>query len=380
MEVGTMEILNNTFLQFFSQLQDPRLNNANKKHLLIDIIAITVCAVICGYGTWEEISYYGEEKKSWLKKFLKLPNGIPSHDTFRRIFMILDPKEFNRCFLDWTASFRKSRQGEVIAVDGKTICGSGDPGLGKRAIHMVSAWATENGIVLGQEKVDEKSNEITAIPEVLKSINIKDCTVTIDAMGCQTEIASQIISQKGNYVLALKKNQQSFYERVEQAFGRGFEADFKGMDYDYWQTIDEKRGRHEERNYFTIKNIEFLNRSKEWEGLSSIGLAESIVNRNGSVSIEKRYYISSLSGNAREFGEAVRKHWQIENNLHWVLDVQFGDDDDVKRSKNSAANFSMAKRIALNLLKSNSDPGKLKKKRMKAVMNNQFLEKLLLGG
>ncbi len=372
-----MEIIDTTFLKFFSQIQDPRVDNANKKHLLIDIIAITVCAVICGCGTWEEIADYGEEKETWLKSFLKLPNGIPSHDTFRRVFMILSPKEFNRCFLEWTSFFRKEHKGEVIAVDGKTVRGSADQSLGQRAIHMVSAWATENGIVLGQEKVEEKSNEITAIPEVLKSIDIKDCTVTIDAMGCQTEIASQIISQKGHYVLALKKNQQSFYERVEQAFSKGFETDFKGMSYDYYQTTDEKHGRFEERNYFTIRNVEFLNR-REWKGLSSIGLAESIITRNGSVSIEKRYYISSLSGDAKEFGHAVRKHWQVENNLHWVLDVQFGDDQDLKSSKNSAANFSMAKRMALNLLKSHPTPYKLRKKRMKAMLDNKFLENILM--
>lgn len=374
-----IEAQEGSFLSIFSQLKDPRVENDNKKHLLIDIVTIAVCAVICKCETWEEIADYGEEKQDWFKTFLKLPEGIPSHDTFRRVFMLLDPKEFGRCFLDWTNSIRKTIKGDVIAIDGKTVRGSAHTSLGKRAIHMVSAWSTENGIVLSQLKVDEKSNEITAIPEILDSLDIDGATITIDAMGCQKEIAAKIISKKADYVLALKQNQESFFERVEQAFARGFEIDFENMNYSYHQTTDSGHGRIEERNYFKINDVEFLNRSSDWKGFRSIGLVEAIVTRNGKVSVERRYYIASFEGDAEQFGQIVRKHWQVENNLHWMLDVQFREDDGLKRAKNSAANFSVIKRIALNLLKKESSPWKLKKKMMKAIYNEDFLMKILVG-
>lgn len=269
---------------------------------------------------------------------------------------------------------------DVIAIDGKTTRGSAFESRGQRAIHLVSAWSTKRGICLGQLKVDDKSNEITAIPEVLDAIDIKGSTVTIDAMGCQTEIAATIVKKKADYVLALKENQKSFYERVEEAFKRGFETDFKSIRYSFHQTRDEAHGRVEERNYFKIDDIDFLNRSKEWAGLSAIGLVESIVTKNMNVTIEKRYYITSLQGDAEEFGSAVRKHWQVENNLHWVLDVQFGDDQSIKREKNSAANFSVIKRAVLNLLKQTNPEWKRKKKMVRAMCNDDYLLKLLMGG
>lgn len=374
-----MEVLSDQtkFISIFSSLKDPREDNEYKLHLLIDIISIAICAVICRCETWDEVAEFGDMKKEWFKKFLRLPNGIPSHDTFRRVFMLLDPKQFNQCFSDWTHHLSKGVDNDIIPIDGKTVCGSADNSLGKKAIHMVSAWSSENGIVLSQEKVSEKSNEITAIPELLKTIDISGSVITIDAMGCQKEIASQIIKNKGNYVLALKQNHLGLYQRVEEVFKKGIETNFKKMDYDYHETNDDGHGRSEQRNYFLLREFDFLKSSKDWVGLKSFGMVESFVNRDGKVTHEKRYYITSLNSTAERFGECVRTHWQVENNLHWVLDVNFNDDGDYKRAKNSAANFSMVKRLALNILKKDKSKGTMRTKRLRATLNEKYLENLL---
>lgn len=354
-----MEVLSDkaSILTIFSDIKDPRTDSDFKLHLLIDIIFITICAVICRCDTWDEISEFGKVKEDWFSKYLKLPNGIPSHDTFRRIFMLLNPTEFNNCFALWTKELSKGCKNDIIALDGKTVCGSSFKSLGKKAIHIVSAWSTKNGIVLSQEKVFEKSNEITAIPEVLNTIDISGSVVTIDAMGCQRNIVSQIINQKGDYVLALKKNQLSVSQRVEEIFRKGLQTNFKNIDYDYHQTINEGHGRFEERNFYLIKDVSFFKSSKDWAGLKSVGMVETFVNRDDKVTSECRYYLTSLDSTAEKFGECTRKHWQVENNLHWILDVNFNDDDDRKRAKNSATNFSMVKRLALNLMKNDTSKG-----------------------
>ncbi len=374
-----IESVPNSVINYFCSITDPRVDNFNKRHLLIDVITITICAVICGCETWEEIADYGEIKHKWFKKFLKLPNGIPSHDTFRRIFMLLCPNEFNIAFVNWSNSLRNGSEKDIIPLDGKSIRGSASPLSGQKAVHLVSAWSTKNGIVLGQKKVDDKSNEIVAIPDLIDLIDIKDSTVTIDAIGCQTKIAEKIIDNGGDYVLALKNNQKSFYERVNAAFDHGFENDFKNIDYSFYQERNQGHGRIEERNYFKINDISFLKRETEWKGLSAIGMAESVIIKNGKVSTERRYYITSLDGTAEELGKAVRSHWQIENNLHWRLDVQFGDDSSKKREKNSSSNFSTVKRISLNLLKKCSVKWSNRKKRLKAMLDNQFLLNIILG-
>lgn len=368
-----------SFIAFFSELEDPRVDNDNKRHLLIDIIVISICGVICKCESWEDIADFGEAKEEFFRTFLELPNGIPSHDTFRRVFSLINPKSFNKCFSDWAQSIGNKMAQEVIAIDGKTSCGSAFPSQNQKAIHIVSAWATNREIVLGQLKVDDKSNEITAIPELLNSLDIRDSIITIDAMGTQTEIAKTIIKNKADYVLCLKRNQGSFYERVEEVFKRGLETNFKSMNYSYYQTKDDKHGRTEERNYFVIDNVDFLNRSTEWEGFTSIAMVESIVNRDNNVTIEKRYYISSLKKEAQFFGGVIRKHWSIENNLHWVLDVQFKDDASKKKEKNSAANFSSLKRAAINLLKTVDKTTKRRKKIMKAMYDEQYLLNVLMG-
>lgn len=366
-----------SFVSIFSNIEDPRCDSEHKLHRLIDIIVITVCAVICRCETWDEIAEFGEIKKPWFKKYLELPHGIPSHDTFRRVFMLIDPQEFNRCFCDWTQSISSHLKGDIIPIDGKTVRGSFDNSLGRRAIHMVSAWSSRNGIVLSQEKVSDKSNEITAIPEVLKSLNIQGAVVTLDAMGCQKTVATQIIKQKGDYVFGLKGNHKRTSQRVEEVFTKGIETNFKNMDYDYYQETNEGHGRHEERNYFLLKEVGFFKSSKDWAGLKSVGMVESITNRNNKISYERRYYLTSLNSTAEWFGECVRKHWQVENNLHWVLDVNFNDDDDRKRVKNSASNFSMVKRAALNILKRDTSKGTMKTKRLRAALNEEYLERLL---
>ena len=374
-----MEVLSNQtrFISIFSTLEDPRKDNDHKLHHLIDIVSIAVCAVICRCETWDEVAEFGEMKKDWFKKYLELPNGIPSHDTFRRVFMLLNPKHFNQCFSDWTSHLSKKADEDIIPIDGKTVCGSADNSLGKKAIHMVSAWSSQNGIVLSQEKVSEKSNEITAIPELLKTIDISGSTVTIDAMGCQKIIASQIIKQKGDYVLALKQNHLSLHQRVEEIFRKGIETNFKKMDYDYHETNVKGHGRSEQRSYFLLHEVDFLKSSSEWAGLKSLGMVESFVSRDNKVTQEKRYYITSLDSTAERFGECVRTHWQVENNLHWVLDVNFNDDGDYKRAKNSAANFSMVKRMALNILKQDMSKGIIRTKRLRATLNEKYLENLL---
>lgn len=373
------QLVQNSFMHYFSILPDPRVDNDNKRHLLIDIIIISICGIICKCETWEDIADFGEAREEFFKTFLTLPNGIPSHDTFRRVFMLIDPKKFNECFFEWTKSIGRKISGEVIAIDGKTACGSAFPSHGQRAIHVVSAWAADRQVVLGQLKVDDKSNEITAIPELLNSMDISDTIITIDAMGTQTDIAKLIVQKKADYVLCLKKNQGSFFERVEEAFKKSLETNFKNMSYTFHQTKDEAHGRIEERSYFVINDVAFLNRSDEWSKFSSIGLVESIVTRDNKVTIEKRYYISSLKTDAQNFGSVVRKHWGIENNLHWVLDVQFNDDACLKKEKNSAANFSLLKRAALNLLKPLDKKWKTKKKIMKATYDDKYLLNILMG-
>jgi predicted transposase YbfD/YdcC len=368
-----------SFISFFSELEDPRVDNENKRHLLIDIVTISICGVICKCESWDDIADYGEAREEFFKTFLELPNGIPSHDTFRRVFTLINPIKFNECFAEWAKCIGEKVSKEVIAIDGKTACGSAFPSHNQRAIHIVSAWATDREIVLGQLKVDDKSNEITAIPELLNSLDIRDTIITIDAMGTQTEIANLIITRKADYVLYLKKNQGSFYERVEEAFKKGIETNFKNMNYTYHQTQDDKHGRVEERNYFVMNDVSFLNRSTEWAGFSSIGMVESIVTRDQKVTLEKRYYISSLQTGAAVFGSIVRKHWGVENNLHWVLDVQFKDDASIKKEKNSAANFSSLKRAALNLLKPIDKTSKTRKKIMRAMYDDQYLLNLLMG-
>ncbi len=302
--------------------------------------------------TWVDIEAYGQSKHRWLKRFLELPNGIPSHDTFARVFSLLNPENLQQCFLKWIQSISQLTDGEIVAIDGKTLRHSYDKSLDQAAIHMVSAWAGANRLVLGQVKVDEKSNEITAIPKLLKVLYLKGCIVTLDAMGCQREIVSQIVSQGADYVITVKKNQGSLYERVEALFKQALKKDWKGGIHTDYKGKETGHGREETRYYRSLTDlVEPLDPEGKWQKLVSVGMAEYMrVEKSDKVSLERRSYISSLSLKAKDLARIIRGHWGIENQLHWVLDVQFLEDDSRIRKDNAPENLAIVRQISLNLL------------------------------
>jgi predicted transposase YbfD/YdcC len=358
-------------ISFFTGLQDPRIERT-KDHFLDDILFIAICAVICGADTWNEIESFAKSKIDWLRSFLKLPGGIPSHDTFNRVFSLLEPTELEKAFLQWTSSVSTLTNGEVISIDGKSICGSRDKG-NKSIVHMVSAWAGINNIVLGQIKVDDKSNEITAIPELLKLLVLKGCIVTIDAMGCQKNIASAIIDKEADYILALKGNQGNLLEQTEDSF-RFLEV--KSVS----QEIDVDHGRVENRTCSVVDDLSMIEKKEEWKNLKCLIRieAERYIKSTGKAEKETRFYISSLSADASLLNKSIRSHWGIENSLHWVLDVAFNEDDSRKRAGYAAQNFSVLNRISLNILKNEKTTKTgIKGKRLKAGWNNDYLKKIL---
>jgi predicted transposase YbfD/YdcC len=361
----------------FGSLPDPR-EPGLVEHKLLDIITIAICAVICGADSWVEMEEFGKAREEWLKGFLELPHGIPSHDTFGRVFARISAVAFQRCFASWIQAVFTVTQGQVIAIDGKTLRRSYDRGSGKAAIHMVSAWANANRLVLGQVKTDEKSNEITAIPELLKLLDVKGCIVTIDAMGCQRAIAAQIIQQGGDYVLALKGNQGGLYDDVYQFFEYARARQFKGIPHRYHETVDGDHGRVEVRRYWTVDQFEWLADRAKWKGLSLIGMVEAERHVGADVSVERRYYIASLANDAVRFGHAVRGHWSIENPLHWSLDVTFNEDGCRVRQGEAAENFAVLRHIALSLLRQEKTAKVgLKAKRLKAALDIDYLLKVL---
>lgn len=358
-------------IDFFSQLEDPRVERT-KEHLLADIIFITIAAVICGAETWNDIENYGNSKIQWLKQYLKLSNGIPSHDTFNRVFSAINPKHLEKCFLKWIKSVSKITNGDVISIDGKSIRGSRSKDS-KSFVHMVSAWSRENHLVLGQVKVTEKSNEITAIPELLKVLFLKGCIVTIDAMGCQRDIAEQIIEQEADYVLAVKGNQGTLEENIKDTI-----RFIKPIDIN--EDVDIGHGRIETRKCSVYNDFSHLENPEKWKGIKSIVKIDSIrhIKSTGKEEYETRLYISSLGANAKLISESIRSHWGVENSLHWVLDVSFGEDNSMKRNEISVQNFSIINRIALNLVQNEkSKKRSVKGKRLDAGWNNDYLIKIL---
>lgn len=355
--------------QYFDYFPDYRLSR-NKKHLLSDIIILSILAVICGAESWDSIEDFGKTKIAFLQTFLKLPNGIPSHDTINRVFSNVRPKLFEELFIKWVVGIKDdSIKKELISIDGKCIRSSKDNFHGKSPIHMVSAWASENQLVLGQLNVDEKSNEITAIPELLKLLDIEDSIISIDAIGTQTDVAELIIDNKSDYIMALKGNQPELLEQVQ---GR-----FKQQQPCSSNTIDDKgHGRLESRKCEVINKLDFVDNRVFWKGLKSIIKITATRQTSGKISTEVRYYISSLEDNSANFNSYIRKHWAIENRLHWVLDMVFNEDRQRKRTKNAANNFSYIRKIALNTLKKDESKGSLVTKRLRAGWDNKFLKSL----
>jgi predicted transposase YbfD/YdcC len=367
-----------TITDHFAQMEDPRVERT-KRHKLIDILSIAICAVICGADSWVAIELYGCTKYEWLETFLELPNGIPSHDTFARVFAQLNPQQFQECFLNWMKSVQKITDGEIVAIDGKTLCGSHDKNSGHSAIQMVSAWATTNKLVLGQVKVDSKSNEITAIPELLKVLELAGCIVTIDAIGCQKEIVKLITQQDADYVITLKKNQGNLYESVEELFKSGISTNFQEFQHSTYKTEETGHGRHEIRHYAMLSGIQSrLDPDLVWSNFNSIGMVESVRQVDGKTTVETRYFISSLKDNAKQFANSVRSHWGIENSLHWVLDVALKEDDCRIRKDNAPQNFAVMRQIAVNLLgKEKRVKRGIKNKQFLAAMDNNYLERVL---
>lgn len=360
----------------FGELSDPR--HHNKKHQLIDIMTIAICATICGADTFKQIEDFGVAKIKWFKKFLELPFGIPSHDTFGRVFAFLDPKEFQHCFINWVQAVQEVFAGQIIAVDGKTLRRSFDNSSEKKAIHMVSAWASESGFVLGQVKTDTKSNEITAIPQLLNMLELSGCIVTIDAMGCQKKIAKTIRKKGADYLFSLKGNHSNLHDDVKLFFDGCLKDNFKDTTYDFHETVDGDHGRVEIRKFWTISDINWLYGKGQWEDLKTIGMVESERRLGGEISRERRFFISSLDCDAKVFGNAVRKHWGIENGLHWTLDIAFREDESRIRKDNAPENFAVLRHIALNLLKNEkSFKGSIKTKRLMAGWETSYLEKVI---
>lgn len=368
-----------SLLEHFKDLKDPRAQHLIE-HRLLDIIAITICAIICGAETWVDIESYGRAKEQWLKEFLELPNGIPSHDTIARLFAALDPEALQNCFLSWVKAVAEISPGEVIAIDGKTLRHSYDRGGNKGAIHMVSAWASNNRLVLGQVKVDEKSNEITAIPHLLEVLDLQGCIITIDAMGTQKAIAQQIIDGGGDYILSLKGNQGNLHEDVTQLFEWAQKREFADISHEFHQTIEAGHGRIETRRYWLLEGVEHLIDGQLWPGLKRVGVVETEQRRSGEApTLGRRYYLVSLDGNIERFAESVRSHWGIENQVHWVLDMSFGEDRSRVRKDHAPENLAIIRHLALNLLREEtSSKRSVKGKRLKAGWDNDYLLRILV--
>lgn len=366
-----------TFVEFFADMPDPRLDR-KKKYELVEIFVVALCAVLTGAETWIEIEQFGNVRLAWLRRFVALKNGIPSHDTFGRVFSLIDPQEFGARFLNWVQEVCRTSKNRLVAIDGKTVRRSHDKNAGKEAIHMVSAWAVENRLVLGQCKTDEKSNEITAIPELLKLLDVRGCLVTIDAMGCQKKIAQQITASGADYALGLKGNQLKLQDEVDSFFHCAHKDKFAHLEYDYHKTVDKDHGRIETREYWIVAEESFEVKD-EWGGLKAVGMVKSERRIGNELECETRYYLCSRMMSADAFAKAVRGHWGIENSLHWVLDVVFREDDCRIRKGHAAENLSVLRRIALNMLREEKAVCKvgLKAKRHRCAIDENYLEMIL---
>ena len=357
--------------EHFEEISDPR-QPWKVKHSLLEVIIMVICAVVAECEAWYQIEHYCRTKRTWFRKKLKLKlkNGIPFHDTFERIFAMINPKEMEACFVSWVNSVSKQLKGEIVSIDGKTLRGSKDSG--SKAIHMVSAWANKSRLVLGQVKTDEKSNEITAIPDLLSLLELKGCIVTIDAMGCQKDIAKQIVKAEADYVFGLKGNQSSLHDDVKLYFET---ETVKTTTI----TREKGHGRIETREYRLETEIDWLHQKPKWAGLNAIGAVKSSVWKDDALHEETRYFITSLT-DVKAFAKAVRGHWGIENSLHWVLDVAFNEDNCRMRKDNSGENFAVIRHIALNLLKKDDAKMSIKSRRHRCAYDDEYLFKILFPG
>jgi len=360
------------------KIDDPRREH-QKFHSLFDILVISICAVICGAEHWTEMEEFGEAKREWFSTFLQLENGIPSHDTFRRVFTLLDTIQLKELFIDWISSAVSLSKGSLVNIDGKNLCGSKEPSKGKKALNVVSAWASEQSVVLGQVKCQEKSNEITAIPELLKILDLDGCIVTIDAIGCQRETVAQIVEKRADYVISLKGNQGTLHKESKDYLDWAQRTGFREIKYEYCSTLEKDHGRIEERRCWVTEEIGWLEEKDEWRNLKSVVLVEAIREVIGQgKTVERRYFISSLEANAELALKCVRGHWAVENQLHWCLDIGFREDDCRVSEATSAENLATLRHIGLNLLKQETSCRLgIKSKRKKAGWDDSYLLKVL---
>lgn len=363
-------------MESFSEVPDPRVVGRTDHHLL-DILVLTICAVLCGADDWEAVAMWGEAKLEWLRQYIPLKNGIPSHDTIGRVFAALDSKMFQTCFTRWVSTICGSLVGQVVAIDGKTMRGSHHHRLGKKAIHMVSAFASNLSITLGQRKTEEKSNEITAIPELLAMLELTGSIVTIDSMGCQTDIAEAIIAKDAHYVLALKGNHGKLHEQVVDFFEIAEQHNYQALDIEPHVTCEKNHGRIESRRVVALSS-EYLEDAGAWTGLKSMIMVESIREIGEKYTSERRFYISSLQPNSKHIGDAIRAHWGIENQLHWCLDVTFKEDGCRTRAGHAAENFNLIRKITMNLLRQDTSMKRsIPKKRLYAALHDEYLASVL---
>jgi predicted transposase YbfD/YdcC len=361
---------------YFAKLKDPRRAHRRLHHLQ-DILVIALCAVIAGAQDWQEIETFGRKRRDWLRRFLELPHGTPSHDTFERVFERLKPQAFQACLREWVQAITAALRIKHVAIDGKTLRGSGSAKLGP--LHLVSAWATAQHLSLGQVAVGAKSNEITAIPALLELLDLSGALVTIDALGCQKAIAQKIVDQGGHYALTVKDNQGHLLEDIQHAFGKAFDTDFAGLDHDTYETRERGHGRDEYRCYTVLHSTEGIRQADAWAGLSTIGMCYSERAVKGETATEVRYFIGDRKASAKYYGTGLRGHWGIENNLHWQLDVNFGEDRNRVRKRYAAENLALLRRLTLSLLRAHPAKLSIAKKRFAAALDPAFLEEILGG-